>query len=168
MTARKNGKRPHNRQTAGKTADNGSAPALIPQPHGGALLAGGKLGNAGGGRLTEKLEEMGVPSAEFIERLRQGEIEYRLNAVCEHCGKTSTGPSELPEILKVMPSPRDRLKAAEIPIRYTKGLERTVRLEGIPGVSMAFDIIRSTIRRKLGSQLSEELLTDIQEALKSV
>jgi hypothetical protein len=42
------------RQTAGKSA---VPPRKIPQPHGGALLSGGKPGNKGGGRLKEYAEE---------------------------------------------------------------------------------------------------------------
>ena len=146
----------------GKTA----VPALIPQPHGGALLAGGKPGNAGGGRLTERLFEMGEASADFIEQTRKGEITYTLNEVCEHCGKESTGPKTFGDLLKLIPSPDTRLRAAELPIRYTVGRERVIRVEGFPGAQRVFDIIRSRIRQKLGSGLSEEMLEDIQLALK--
>jgi hypothetical protein len=47
-------------ETATKTAEDGRGPAeprLIPQAHGGQLLAGGKPGNRGGGRPKESLRQ---------------------------------------------------------------------------------------------------------------
>lgn len=173
---KKNGKRSvarsngDHRKTAALTAviGNGSHPPLIPQRHGGALLAGGKPGNAGGGRISERLLEMGDASADFIQKTRDGEITYTLNGVCSECGKQSKGPKEFGDLLKLIPSPDTRLRAAEIPLRYTIGRERVIRVEGFPGAQQAFDVIRQRIRMKLGTQLAEELLEDIQLGLKEI
>lgn len=175
---KKNGKRPH-------PASNGKRPKTAPKtallapapPQGGAQLPlGNHPGNTGGkvgrsGRKTDALREQleGIwdsDGADVVKQILAGEITYKLNGICEHCGKASTGPETLGDVLKMATSPDTRLRAAEIPLRYTIGREHVVRLEGIPGVARAFDAIRSTIRQKLGSGLAEELLTDIQLALK--
>jgi hypothetical protein len=173
---KKNGKRPHtrsngnHRQTAGKTAANGNGhgPPLIPQPHGGALLAGGQPGNRGGGRISERLLEMGDASADFIQRTRDGEITYFLRGICSECKKESKGPKEFGDLLKLIPSPDTRLRAAEIPIKYTIGREKTIRIEGFRGAERAFSVVRQKIRQKLGTQLAEELIQDIILGLKEV
>lgn len=180
---KKNGKRPRvrtngdHRKPPAKTAMKTAMPSLVHQPNGrGALLSGGVPGNSGGqlgrsGRKPDALREQleGIwdsGGADVVQQILAGEITYKLNGICEHCGEASTGPETLGEVLKMATSPDTRLRAAEIPLRYTVGRERVIRLEGIPGTQRAFDVIRSTIRRKLGSGLAEELLTDIQFALK--
>ena len=42
----------------GKAVSAGQTPALKPQEHGGALLAGGQLGNKGGGRTPDELRAL--------------------------------------------------------------------------------------------------------------
>ena len=56
------------------TVSAGRTPALVPQDHGGALLAGGQLGNKGGGKtpdeirgtLRQILDEHGIPWARDV------------------------------------------------------------------------------------------------------
>ncbi len=96
-----------------------------------------------------------------------GEIAYTFTGTCEHCGEESTGPS--PQgLVRTTPSPDVRLRAAELTMKYTVGLEKTIRLEGFPGVQQAFHLIKARVRAVLPSEAAEKLLADIGEHLKGL
>ena len=152
-------------------ADSG---ALIPQKHGGALLPGGKRGHKGGGgrkrdAFKEQLErvrdEHGLP---VLEGILGGEIAYKLNATCEHCGKVSTGPSTIGEVLRLAPTTDARLRAVEMALKYTLGLEKTVRLEGLDGVREAFEAVKTAVRATLPPETANEVLVAIHGELKKL
>jgi hypothetical protein len=115
---------------------------LIPQEHGGALRNGGT--NRGG---------TGRPPSEIRERLR-GSFEQRIH-VLEEIVDAATGANS------------DRTRAMELMAKYGIGTETTLRVDGFDGAAKAFAVIRQQIRRKLGSELAEELIQDIHIALKA-
>lgn len=108
-------------KSTGETTGRRSArlPALIPQPHGGALRTGGTPGNRGGA---------GRPSSEIRARLR-GSFDARvaileeiadatvpLRGKCEHCGEVTIAKAETGEEVKApeQPSYADRLRSLDI------------------------------------------------------
>lgn len=149
-----------------------------PSPrNGNRLPIGAHPGNTGGKRkrsgrkpdafrraLEDIRDEKGIG---VLEQVLDGELAYTLCGVCEHCGKPSSGP-KLEELLKLVPSPDTRLRAAEMTMRYTVGSEKTIRLEGIPGAQAALEVIKGRIRAKLAAAAAEELIEDIHHALRSV
>lgn len=152
-------------------ADSG---ALIPQKHGGALLRGGKRGHKGGGgrkrdefkaRLEAVRDEHALP---VLEEILGGEIAYKLNATCEHCGKVSTGPSTIGEILRLTPTTDARLRAVDTALKFTLGLEKTVRLEGLDGVREAFEAVKTAVRATLPPETANEVLVAIHGELKKL
>lgn len=178
---KKNGKRPHPKSNGHRplparvtklvTEDSVLDVPLRDGRNGGKLRTGNP-GNGGGGRQTAIRERLEILAAEksldLIEKMHGGEIVYHFHGVCSKCGAASTGPSEFPDVLKMVPSPDVRLRAGELPLKYTLGRERVIRVEGFPGAQRAFDVIRSRIRQKLGADVAEELLTDIQLSLKEI
>lgn len=191
MNARNNGKRPGPRsngsngaprkavsKTAKKTA-KAETRLAPPSPRNGMQLpigahaanTGGKPGRSGRkpDALREQLEGIWDENgADVVRQILAGEITYKLNGICKHCGRASTGPQSLGDVVKMATSPDTRLRAAEIPLRYTVGREHVIRLEGFPGADMAFTVVRQKIRQKLGSSLAEELIQDIIIALKEI
>ncbi|MDP9176746.1 MAG: hypothetical protein M3O61_03610 [Gemmatimonadota bacterium] len=107
-------------------------------------------------------------SVDLIEQMHAAEITYSLNAVCEHCGKTSKGPETFGDLLKVVPSPDARLRAAEIPLRYTLGRESIVRLEGFPDAQRAFFTIEQVMRASLSEPVADSLMAQITESLRTM
>jgi hypothetical protein len=102
-------------------------PALIPQEHGGALLAGGVPGNAGGpGRpkseireaLARAVDEEGVP---FIRDVLGGVVRVRLVATCEYCGKEPSARLSADDVLKVAPGVGDRVARSTRPRSTASG-----------------------------------------------
>ena len=84
----------------------GQTPALVPQDHGGALLAGGQLGNKGGGRTPDELRAlMREPLAKAIP------------LVVKMIHDSDTGS-------------RDRLAAVDFLARYSIGTKQEVDIKG--------------------------------------
>src|SRR5206468_3538797 len=101
-----------------------------------ALPVGAHAGNSGGkpgrsGRKSDefkaKLEEIrdtkGLP---VLEEIIGGTITYNLTGVCEHCKKESTGPANIADVLKLVPSVDSRLRGVDLSLRYTVGLEKVI------------------------------------------
>lgn len=115
---------------------------LIPQPHGGALRAGGKPGNRGGSgvppsALRDRLRDSMADRIPVIESIADGEAtvrkEFRVIDVLHHvncpkCGGNlhvnATDAIEAMSITiigKTSPSPRDRINAIDLAAKYGLG-----------------------------------------------
>jgi hypothetical protein len=124
-----------------KSAAKSAGVAKIPQPHGGALNAGGVPGNRGGGRptsdLRERLRGSFAERVKVLESVADGEA---LVQVKDAAGKIT-------EMLTSASVP-DRLKALDLMARYGLGVkdETTVRVvdpEVRARVRWMFDVVRS-------------------------
>lgn len=129
-------------ETAGDTA------ALIPQPHGGALRAGGKPGNRGGrpaSAVRRRLRGSFAERIDVLQGIADGTVTVNLRQVCEHCGQEPTPPSSngwLQDVLRrVRAAVGDQLKALDIMAKY--GL-------GPPSKTITED----DIRERIGTQLA--------------
>ena len=71
-------------------------------------------------------------------------------------------------MLKLTPSSDTRLRAAEIPFRYTLGREQIIRIDGFPGAQKAFHLIRQRIRGNLIADVAEVVIKDIELALRAI
>lgn len=116
-----------------------------PQPHGGALNAGGTPGNRGGGRppdeyrklLSEIRDEQGLPVL----------IKSLAGALAKSSADT-------------------QLRALELLHRHTLPQQREVRLVGgVEGTAAAYQCIKSCLRARLAPDVASDLITDIEEAL---
>jgi hypothetical protein len=166
---------PARRKTAKKTAKKASAKHAKPSPRNGVSLpVGAHPGNTGGkagrsGRKPDEFKEAlaavrDTAAMPFLVEILGGEVRYVLRGTCAHCGKESSGP-EFPEVLKLLPTPDARLRAADMSMRYTVGLEKTVRLEGVEGTKEAYDIIRRRILATLGNDAGSALIDSIKKDL---
>jgi hypothetical protein len=77
-----------------------SGPVLVPQPHGGALLSGGKPGNKGGYSLsndwTRRLKDLGIRKGiPRIESALDGESDNTALKAVELIGKFAFGEAKL-------------------------------------------------------------------------
>ena len=90
------------------TGSNGAKTALVPQRHGGALLAGGQLGNRGG---------PGKPPSVLRERLR-GSLDERV-VVLEEIADDETAAH------------RDRIRAVDTLAKYGLGAIREITIEDV-------------------------------------
>jgi hypothetical protein len=150
------------KKTAAETA---VTVAKVPQAHGGALNAGGSPGNRGGGRkrneFKARLEQIRDEKAlHLLEAILGGSLPQ---ATCEHCGReSSTSLGDL------VPTVDARLRAAEMSMKYTIGVTKTIKLDGVRGVAEAFELIRSRIRHSLAPEAAERLINDISEDLRAV
>jgi hypothetical protein len=158
---------------AGKTQQKSQGRRTLP-----AHLVPGNPGNSGG-----KPGRSGRPSDEFkaklegirdtkglpvLEEIIGGTVTYSLNGVCTYCGKTSIGPETLGDVLKLVPSVDSRLRGVDLTMRYSVGLEKTIRLEGLHGIREAFEMIKTTIRGRLAPDAASLLIDDIQTNLKTL
>lgn len=158
--------KPRKKKTAAKTAAR-----RIPKHGGGALLTGGAPGNKGGGRKPDvfKAALADVRDTSGMALLREilgGEVTYTLNAKCAHCGKVSKGgPKTFAQLLKLVPSPSDRLRGADLTMRYTVGLEKTVnvKIAAPADFERAFGIVRDVIAAECVPAIAERITTMIQE-----
>lgn len=121
------------RETAAQTA----VPRLVPQPHGGALLAGGLKGNRGGRRYKddtiEKLSELVAEQGpSVVGEIMRGEVRYTYKGTCSKCGEESEGPADVKALLEVLsyrtPSPDTRLRSVEVAAKIAWGEKSTVEL----------------------------------------
>ena len=112
-------------------------PALVRQPHGGALLGGGLPGHVGGG---------GRPSSVLRERLR-GSFQDRV--------KVLEAIADDPEA-----DPQDRIRAIDVLAKYGLGVTRELTVDEVR------DRLRDTVvllRRALPSEQATEILTLLRE-----
>lgn len=143
-----------------------------------AHLVPGNPGNSGGKRgrsgrpsddFKAKLERIrDAKSLPVLEEILGGTVTYKLNAVCAHCGKTSTGAGTLGDVIKLAPSIDAKLRGADLTMRYTVGIEKTIRLEGLHGIREAFELIKARIRATLEPDAAALLIDDIQTSLKTL
>jgi hypothetical protein len=98
---------------------------LIPQEHGGALLAGGKPGNKGGGRTPNELRAlMREPLAKLLPIITEiAEAKDIQEVTCPHCD----GKHEVETFLKA----GDKLKAVDLLARYGIGTRQEVEHQGV-------------------------------------
>jgi len=112
-------------------------PALVPQPHGGALLGGGLPGHAGGG---------GRPPSVLRERLR-GSFQERVKVLEEIADDPKANA-------------QDRIRAIDVLAKYGLGVSRELSVDEVR------DRLRETvalIRRALPSEQATEILTPLRE-----
>ncbi len=120
---------------AKKLADK--LPALVRQPHGGAILGGGLPGHVGGG---------GRPSSVLRERLR-GSFQDRVKVLEEIADDSKADP-------------QDRIRAIDVLARYGLGVTRELSVDEVR------DRLRETvalIRRVLPPEQATEILTLLRE-----
>ncbi len=104
-----------------------TAVRMVPQPHGGMLLSGGKRGHVGGtgrprdevrAKLTEISRGKGI---EFLDMLMDGKVFVRLVGTCSHCGKDGSPPTDDDSkhfMEHVSASVDQRLKGLDILLKY--------------------------------------------------
>lgn len=112
-------------------------PALVPQPHGGALLGGGLPGHAGGG---------GRPSSVLRERLR-GSFQERVKVLEEIADDPKADP-------------QDRIRAIDMLAKYGLGVTRELSVDEVR------DRLRETlavIRRALPPHQTNEILAQLRQ-----
>ena len=97
---------------------------LVPQAHGGALLAGGKRGNKGGGRTPSEIRElMRQPLAKLLPIItRIAEAPDVEEVECPHCNEKVEVPSHRKD--------GDKLKAVDLLARYGIGTRQEIEHEG--------------------------------------
>jgi len=141
-----------------KTAAQTAAPALIPQPHGGALLSGGVPGNKGGGRIADEVR--GLARGGFADNLPRaiaiasGMVDIKLRKVCEHCGLPPK--SSEPEPVNVRAAIDSSLKALDLLGNYGVG---KLQVRGI-----ADEVVRDRLRLTIDT-IRAELPEDQARAL---
>ena len=98
---------------------------LIPQPHGGALLAGGNPGNKGGGRTPNEIRVlMRQPLAKLLPIITEiAEAKDVQEVTCPHC-------EEKHEVVSWLKA-SDKLKAVDLLARYGIGTRQEVETTGI-------------------------------------
>ena len=97
---------------------------LVPQAHGGALLAGGKPGNKGGGRTPNELRALfREPLAKLLPVVEQiAEAKDVQEVTCPHCEKKL----EVVSWLKA----GDKLKAVDLLGKYGLGTRQEIEHQG--------------------------------------
>lgn len=121
------------RRTAG---DSGKEPGKIPQPHGGALYAGGVPGNRGGGRQPAAIRALFRDAAAdriaLLREIADGKVEDA--------------------------STQDRLRALEILAKYGMGVVKEVSAENVrERVSLTLDVIRARCSPEQATAIINEL-----------
>lgn len=101
--------------------------ALVPQPHGGALLPGG-TGAPGTGRPKDVVREKLLYVAngkglDFLTALMEGQVRVQLIGTCPHCQEeTPLDPKALSHLLdQISTSIDQRLKGLDIALRHGLG-----------------------------------------------
>jgi hypothetical protein len=108
-------------------------------------------------KLEQIRDEQGLP---VLEAILSGRIP---GGVCAHCGAEASSDAVCTEV------PIDaRLRAADMTLRYTIGLTKTIKLDGVRGVAEAFEMIRSRIRVTLAPEQAERLISSIHEDLRKI
>ena len=126
---------------------------LIPQPHGGALLAGGNPGNKGGGRprsvIREKLS--GVMDEHGVAVLEQIITAPRETTfTCDECGHQQT--------VKPPSSDADRLRGVDIAGKYSIGTITQVDAEQVRArLGQTLDLIDEILNQEDAARLSAAL-----------
>ncbi len=140
------------------------SPVLIPQPHGGALLSGGKRGGTPGtGRppsaLRERLRGSFEDRIQILEEIADGEITLRLTQKCEHCGKEPSQPAPtVEEVLKIVPPITDRLRALDLMAKYGLGTTKELTIEHVrERLSGTIAVIQRSLPPEQANRILEQL-----------
>lgn len=128
-------------------------PALIPQEHGGALLAGGQPGNKGGGRtpsLTREAARLAFDKRiELLEQIADGEALVKIKDADGNVTVATTSPEV-----------SDRLKAINLLGTYGLGAAKEVSADAVRDrVNLTLDIIQQRVSREQYLILVRELQT---------
>ena len=103
---------------------NSKGVELVPQEHGGALLAGGRPGNKGGGRTPNEIRVlMREPLAKLLPIITEiAEASDIQEVTCPHCNEKH----EVTSWLKA----RDKLQAVDLLAKYGIGTRQEIEHEG--------------------------------------
>lgn len=111
--------------------------APVPQPHGGALIPGAGGGRQpGAGRPRDELREqfrdvLSSGGVDLVRSVIQGNTTIKLTGKCEHCGKESKGPTSLGDVLSILPTVENRLRAVDTAAKYGLGAMKEVSVENV-------------------------------------
>lgn len=150
-----------------------SLPRLVPQPHGGALLAAGQPGNRGGGRPRDEVRAKLLTlsqgkSLPFLSRLLDGHVDVELYGVCVHCHERQ----EVPDgeaydrlysrvLAAVTASVLDRLRASEQTLKYGLGTKDEVEVIDSPKVQRFLAWLYSRVEAIAGAAAAEQLRAEL-------
>ncbi len=141
---------PNNGQNSG-TNNGDSGPGLVAQPHGGALLRGGKRNNRGGGRPPDNIRALfrsgAARGADLLTRMLNGE-----SVVMKAADGTET---------KLTPESSDLLRAIDLCAKYGVG-----PLQGVPDEIVAEKCAKTSAI--LRATLTDEQLAVIEPQLEAV
>lgn len=126
--------------------------ALIPQKHGGALLAGGQKGQTPG---------TGRPPSAIRHALRQS-FDQRLKileTIADGMAvQTLKSPSGKETAMKISADVADRIKAIDMLAKYGLGTTKEVSVEAVRDrVARTLDVIRAQVAPKLAASIIAEL-----------
>lgn len=135
-----------------------SAPTKVPQPHGGALYAGGVPGHRGaGGRvpqeIRQRLRDDGYDCLPTLRAIADGVVTLPLRTACEQCGASPSGKTA-EEVVKSTATIADRRAAIDTMLRYGIGTSRGVDPE----------VVQEKVRRT-AALLRERLSPDTMQLL---
>lgn len=112
---------------------------------------GGKPGRSGRppNKLRELLRGTLDDGVSLVHDVILGRATITFSAVCEHCGKTSKGPTKLDDVLALAPTIENRLRAVDIAAKYGLG-ERSEFSE---------DVVVENVDKMLAA--AEALMSDV-------
>ena len=147
---------------------NGKKPALIPQPHGGALSAGGTPGNRGGtGRppsrirqaFRDTVDELGL---EVVRDVLRGRVPIAMVGVCQKCGHEHEDREFTPlDALAIAPDVSEMLRAVDVSAKYGLGVPKVGYDEGL--IEELSGILVAEVHDFLEMDDAEELLGRIKQ-----
>jgi hypothetical protein len=130
-----------------KSTGQTTAVAKVPQPHGGALNAGGTPGNPGGGRPKDEVREKLLKIAngqgvDFLADLMEGKIVTALVGECPDCKAQHPFDPNIGKILldSVRASADQRLKGLDLSLKYGAGTkdETTLTTDQVRALCLAY------------------------------
>lgn len=142
-----------------ETAEKSAAlPDRVPQPHGGALLRGGKKGNRGGrGRLPSVLRErLRSSAANYVHVLEEVAAGFTVTPIverCPKCGHEPEGPTELPQIPKVS----ERVQAVNVMLSHGLGEQALTVGFVAERVTATADLLRRSVPPDVYDALAPQL-----------
>ena len=142
----------------GQTSTRPAGGEMVSPLSGAVCPTGAHPGNTGGkpgrsGRPPNELRELfrtvlddGI---DLVRDVIQGCATIVLNRVCEHCGKESTGPESIDDLLASVPTVDNRLRAVDTAAKYGLG-ERSEFSEDV--VSQNVDAMLTAARSLMSEQ----------------